>query len=72
MRGSGTKIVVEERKAQDAEDAPDVSTSTEPDRASDVAVGPGRADNRNEEVDASPVPDPTADDTGADDIPEAD
>ena len=54
------------------QDPPEVSTSTEPDRASEVAVGPGRTDNRNEEVDASPVPDPTADDTGADDIPEAD
>jgi hypothetical protein len=31
-----------------------------------------REDDRNDEVDASPIPDPTADDTGADDIPEAD
>jgi hypothetical protein len=29
-------------------------------------------DDRNEEVDGSPVPDPTADNTDADDIPEAD
>ena len=29
-------------------------------------------DDRNEEVEGSPVPDPTEDDTGADDIPEAD
>ena len=29
-------------------------------------------DDRNDEVEGSPVPDPTEDDTGADDIPEAD
>jgi hypothetical protein len=29
-------------------------------------------DDRNDEVDGSPVPDPLADDTDADDIPEAD
>lgn len=29
-------------------------------------------DNRNEEVDGSPIPDPTRDDTGAGDIPDAD
>jgi hypothetical protein len=29
-------------------------------------------DDRNDEVDGSPVPDPTEDDTGTDDIPEAD
>lgn len=29
-------------------------------------------DDRNEEVEGSPVPDPTEEDTGADDIPEAD
>jgi hypothetical protein len=31
-----------------------------------------REDDRNERVDGSPVPDPTADDTDAGDIPEAD
>jgi hypothetical protein len=31
-----------------------------------------REDDRNEQVDGSPIPDPTGDDTGADDIPEAD
>jgi hypothetical protein len=31
-----------------------------------------REDDRNEEVDESPVPDPTAGDTNASDIPEAD
>ena len=31
-----------------------------------------REDDRNEKVDGSPIPDPTQDDTGADDIPEAD
>jgi hypothetical protein len=29
-------------------------------------------DDRNDEVEGSPVPDPTQDDTDADDIPEAD
>jgi hypothetical protein len=33
---------------------------------------PAREDNRNEELDESPVPDPTQKDTGADDDPEAD
>ena len=49
-----------------------VTTETSPDRAEEVAVGPGRVDNRNEEAEGSPIPDPTADDTGADDVPEAD
>jgi hypothetical protein len=31
-----------------------------------------REDNRNDEVEGSPVPDPEESDTGADDIPEAD
>jgi hypothetical protein len=31
-----------------------------------------REDDRNEELDESPVPDPTQKDTGADDDPEAD
>jgi hypothetical protein len=31
-----------------------------------------RGDNRNEELDESPVPDPTQKDTGAEDDPEAD
>ena len=31
-----------------------------------------REDNRNEELDESPVPDPTQKDTGTDDDPEAD
>ena len=37
-----------------------------------MADGEGRVDDRNEEVDASPIPDPTQDDTDAGDIPEAD
>ena len=44
---------------------------TEPDRAEQVATGDGREDDRNEPA-GSPVPDPTADDTGADDVPDAD
>ena len=31
-----------------------------------------REDDRNEEVEGSPVPDPEAEDTNADDVPEAD
>jgi hypothetical protein len=31
-----------------------------------------REDNRNDEVEGSPVPDPLAEDSGADDVPEAD
>jgi hypothetical protein len=31
-----------------------------------------REDDRNELVEGSPVPDPTADDAGAEDVPEAD
>ena len=31
-----------------------------------------REDDRNEEVQGSPVPDPEAEDTNADDVPEAD
>ena len=49
--------------------------TTEPttsDRAAEVAATEGREDNRNELAEGSPVPDPTQDDTGADDIPDAD
>ena len=35
-------------------------------------VGSDREDNRNDELDESPVPDPTAKDPDADDDPEAD
>jgi hypothetical protein len=45
---------------------------TSPDRAAEVADGPGREDDRNERVDDSPAPDPTSGDTDAEDIPEAD
>ena len=54
------------------EDTEGVIEPTSPDRAEEVALGSGREDNRNEQVDGSPVPDPTADDTDTDDIPEAD
>lgn len=55
------------------ENEPEQATEpTTPDRAAEVAATEGREDNRNDLVDASPVPDPTQDDTGADDIPEAD
>jgi|tagenome__1003787_1003787.scaffolds.fasta_scaffold20693169_2 hypothetical protein len=43
-----------------------------PERAAEVATESGRDDNRNDEVEGSPVPDPTATDSGADDIPDAD
>ncbi len=56
-------------ESQDTEQA---TSPTTPDRAAEVADGAGRVDNRNEEVDASPVPDPTANDTNAGDIPDAD
>ncbi|MBD0329918.1 MAG: hypothetical protein ICV64_07435 [Thermoleophilia bacterium] len=48
------------------------SKETSPDRAAEVADGPGRNDDRNEQVEESPVPDPTTGDTNAEDIPEAD
>jgi hypothetical protein len=41
----------------------------------DAEVNPGGdppEDDRNDEVDGSPVPDPTEDETGAGDIPDAD
>ena len=57
---------------EEAKDTEQVVEPTTPDRAEEVAVGPGREDNRNDEVDGSPIPDPTGEDTGADDIPEAD
>jgi hypothetical protein len=39
---------------------------------SDEQADQPRGDDRNEEVDESPVPDPTQKDTGAEDDPEAD
>ena len=54
------------------EQNPPAVTPTEPDRAADVADERGRVDNRNEELDQSPVPDPTAKDTNAGDDPQAD
>jgi hypothetical protein len=48
------------------------TTGTSPDRAQEVADGSGRKDTRNDNVDDSPVPDPTSGDTDADDIPDAD
>ena len=56
----------------EAEDTEAASTSTSPDRAADVATGEGRPDDRNEEIDESPVPDPTTKETGAGDDPQAD
>ena len=49
-----------------------VTEPASPDRAADVAVSEGRTDNRNDEVEGSPVPDPTEGDTNAEDIPDAD
>ncbi len=45
---------------------------TTPDRAAEVAATEGREDNRNDLAEGSPVPDPTEEDTGAEDIPDAD
>ena len=56
----------------EAEDTEAASTSTSPDRAEEVAVGDAREDDRNEELEQSPVPDPEAKDTGAPDDPQAD
>ena len=56
----------------EAEDTEAASTSTSPEHASEVATGEGRPDDRNEEIDESPVPDPTAKQPGAGDDPEAD
>ena len=41
-----------------------------PERATEVATGNGRKDDRNDEIDASPAPDPT--DTDSEEVPEAD
>ena len=56
----------------EGKDTEGVTEPTRADRAQEVADGEGRVDDRNEEVDASPIPDPTQDDTDAGDIPEAD
>jgi hypothetical protein len=56
--------------AEQDNEAPSLGTS--PDRAEDVADGPGREDNRNDLVDDSPIPDPTTGDTNTEDIPDAD
>ena len=53
-----------------------MSDYNEPTTGGEVGeVNPGGEppeDNRNEQVDDSPVPDPTTGDTNADDIPDAD
>ena len=55
------------------EDTEAPTTPTEPDRARQVQHGaPPRADDRNEELDQSPVPDPEEKRTGAGDDPQAD
>ena len=54
------------------EDTEAASHETSPDRSEEVAVGGGREDNRNEELDQSPIPDPEAKDTGTGDDPQAD
>ncbi|MFN2470273.1 MAG: hypothetical protein ABR583_04650 [Gaiellaceae bacterium] len=55
----------------DDQDTQQATEPTTPDRAAEVAATEGREDDRNEEVDGSPVPDPT-DDTDAEDVPGAD
>ena len=45
---------------------------TTPDRAADVAATDGRVDDRNSELEGSPVPDPEADEGDAIDDPGAD
>ena len=56
----------------DDENTEQATEPTAPDRAAEVAATQGREDNRNELAQGSPIPDPTEDDTGADDIPDAD
>ncbi len=43
-----------------------------PERAGDVATSTGRDDDRNEQADGSPAPDPTDGDGDAEDVPGAD
>ncbi len=43
-----------------------------PERAGDVAISTGRDDDRNEQAEGSPAPDPTAAGGDAEDVPEAD
>jgi hypothetical protein len=54
------------------QDTERVSTETSPDRAAEVAESDTQRDNRNEQADGSPVPDPTAGETNAEDVPQAD
>ena len=54
---------------QDTEQATEPTTA---DRAAEVAATEGRGDDRNEELDQSPVPDPEAKDAGSTDDPGAD
>jgi hypothetical protein len=48
------------------------TTETSPGRAEEVADASPREDDRNDEAGGSPVPDPTEDDTTAEDVPDAD
>ncbi len=43
-----------------------------PERAGDIATATGREDDRNEQADGSPAPDPTETDGDAEDVPGAD
>ncbi len=54
------------------EDSQGATSPTTPERAAEVASGAGREDDRNEELDQSPVPDPEDKDSGAGDDPQAD
>ena len=56
----------------DEQDSQGATTPTTPERAADVADTEGREDDRNEEVEGSPIPDPTEGDTNAEDVPDAD
>ena len=57
----------------ETEDTEQATSPTTADRAAEVAQGPGgRPDNRNEELDQSPIPDPEAKDTSTADDPGAD
>ncbi len=56
----------------DEENTEGVTSPTTPDRAAEVAQVIGRPDDRNEELEQSPIPDPEDKDTGAGDDPSAD
>jgi hypothetical protein len=73
--GRARRSVVVSRFANMCERVPDASRRGTEATMQQPDLNPGGdppEDDLNEEVDGSPIPDPTQDDTGADDIPDAD